>query len=243
METTIDGLLNQRVKFEQPAQGYRVAIDTVLLAASVPASDNSHVLDMGCGVGGALLALACRVPHINVIGLEFQSELASLGQANIQRNTFATHARVEQGDVADLPLEMFGAFDHVMMNPPYHDATHHDASPVLNKQIANTESEADLSVWVASAVKALKPDGMLTLIHRADRLLEITDLLQTSFGAMIVKPVVPKSGQSPKRVIVRAQRGSKNVTTMSASLVLHADDGRYTEAVEQILRHMAAIVF
>ena len=37
--TTLDGLLDGRVRLSQPTDGYRVAMDAVMLAAAVPARD------------------------------------------------------------------------------------------------------------------------------------------------------------------------------------------------------------
>ena len=102
MNTTLDGLLDRRVTLEQPAEGYRVAVDTVLLAAAVPIETGQKALDLGCGVGGAMLCLACRVPGITITGIEIQDELTQLCRANIARNTFATGLDVVQGDVARL---------------------------------------------------------------------------------------------------------------------------------------------
>ena len=45
--TSDDTLLGGRVKLRQPIDGYRVAIDPVLLAASVPARAQDRVLDIG----------------------------------------------------------------------------------------------------------------------------------------------------------------------------------------------------
>ena len=60
---TEDRLLGGRIRLRQPATGYRVAIDPVFLAASVPAEPHQLVLDVGCGAGAAMLCLAARVPH------------------------------------------------------------------------------------------------------------------------------------------------------------------------------------
>jgi hypothetical protein len=60
---TEDRLLGGRIRLNQPAAGYRVAIDPVFLAAAVPAEPHQLVLDVGCGAGGAMLCLAARVPH------------------------------------------------------------------------------------------------------------------------------------------------------------------------------------
>lgn len=52
---TVDRVLDGRVVIAQPADGYRVAIDPVLLAAAVDAAPGARVLDLGCGVGTAAL--------------------------------------------------------------------------------------------------------------------------------------------------------------------------------------------
>ena len=65
---TEDRILGGRVLLRQPAQGYRVAIDPVLLAAAAPARAGDLVLDVGCGVGAAALCLAARVPGVRAVG-------------------------------------------------------------------------------------------------------------------------------------------------------------------------------
>ncbi|HEX6441067.1 MAG TPA: methyltransferase, partial [Stellaceae bacterium] len=63
---------------KQPANGARVGIDPVFLAAAVPAQPNQRVLDIGCGSGAASLCLAARVPGLHITGLELQRGLARL---------------------------------------------------------------------------------------------------------------------------------------------------------------------
>ncbi len=58
MQVTHDHLLNEAVKITQPADGYRVGTDAVLLAAAISTS-SGRVLDLGSGVGG--VCLCCRL--------------------------------------------------------------------------------------------------------------------------------------------------------------------------------------
>lgn len=237
MDTTVDKLLGGRVTLEQPAQGYRVAVDTLLLAASVPAAGGQKALELGCGVGGAMLALACRVPHLFTTGIEIQEPLATLCAANIRRNGFGDRLSVLIGDVANLQPSFEEAFDHVFMNPPYHDPRSHTPSADESKRLANTESEeADLALWIDRAAWALKEGGVLTLIHRADRRDEITALAAASFGPVRVKLVCSKENGPARRVIVRAEKKGASRLIAEAPFVLHNADGSYTEAADQILR-------
>ena|GEM_PF-4880497 len=58
-------LLGGRVVCMQPVDGFRVAIDPVLLAAAVPAQAGERVLDAGTGTGAAALCLGARVDGVS----------------------------------------------------------------------------------------------------------------------------------------------------------------------------------
>ncbi len=236
MDTTLDGLLDRRVTLEQPAKGYRVSIDTVLLAAAVPAESGQTLLDLGSGVGGAMLCVACRVPGLSVTALEIQAELYALCQRNASRNLFSGSFSVRRGDVAQLPADL-GAFDHVIMNAPYHPETQHTVSKQATKRIANAEKEGELGQWILAADRSLKTGGTLTLIHRADRLPDILAMLSGNFNGIELLTVHPKAAAAPLRVILRARKGGDRYVRQHRKLVLHGPEGGYTAEAEAILRH------
>lgn len=238
METTLDGLLNRRITLEQPARGYRAAVDTVMLAAAVPAKPKQRVLELGCGVGGAMLCLAARIPHLSLTGVEIQPELAELCRKNLEQNKI--EGEVLQSDVADLTLSNF---DHVFMNPPYHEETKHDVSEDSIKRTANTEKDGALAVWIKSAALALKNKGTLTLIHRADRVATILSEVKKYFGNAELLNILTKPDAPAKRVIIRAQKMTKWSITPCTYFTMHQKDGSYTEAANAILRDAAALEF
>ncbi len=117
--TSDDTLLGGRVRLRQPLDGYRVAIDPVLLAAAVPAARKT-VLDIGCGIGAASLCLAARVPGCRIAGIERERELARLARDNIAANDLAARRSVIAGDLLHRPAALEpGSFTHVMANPPF----------------------------------------------------------------------------------------------------------------------------
>ena len=244
LPTTVDGLLNRRVQIEQPSSGYRIAVDTVLLASACPAVSGDGILDLGCGVGGAMLSLACRVKGISGIGVDIQQDLIEICLRNITRNpTFAKNLEAEIADARDLPPQWNNVFDQVVMNPPFHEETRHDPSPNKIKSTANTEKDGDLRLWIESAAQALKPSGSLTLIHRADRQEEILSCLQESFGEVFIVPLTAKKFDPPRRIILRARKDALFTATTCKPFALHKPQGGYTDGAEEILRNCQPLFF
>lgn len=239
---TDDSLLDGGVRLRQPADGYRAAIDPVLLAAATPALAGDVVADLGCGVASASLCLLYRVPGVRLVGLELQPLLVSLGQENAQLNAVEDRFSVYIGDVRSPPARLAAcAFDHVMMNPPFLDPAAARLSQHEARRIAMVEGEAGLTAWMDSALALLRPRGSLTLIHRADRLDEILARLSRDCGHLTVLPLWPRLGQAAKRVIVQARKGSGAPLRLLPGLALHGEDGTYSAAAEAVLRKAQAL--
>jgi tRNA1(Val) A37 N6-methylase TrmN6 len=235
----IDRLLGGRVLLRQPAEGYRAAIDPVLLAAALPARAGERVLDVGCGAGAAALCLARRVEGVRVVGLESQGAMAGLARGNAQLNGLADRFDVIDGDLRRPPPRLGPAsFDRVMANPPYLDRARADASPQPGKAAATVEAEgAELAQWIAFCFTMVKAKGQVAIIHRADRLHELLALLTPRAGEISVLPLWPKAGRAAKRVIVAARKGVGGGLSLFPGLVLHRPDGAYTDTAEAVLRH------
>ncbi len=239
---TEDSLLGGRVRLRQPAEGYRAAIDPVLLAAATPAAAGDVVADLGCGVASAGLCLLHRVPQANVVGLELQPLLGGLARDNARLNGMQDRLSIHIGDVLAPPdFGAPGSFDHVMMNPPYLDPGTGRLSQHEARRIATVEGEAGLPAWISCAFDLLRPRGSLTLIHRADRLAEILALFSDDWGGLAVLPLWPRRDQPAKRVIVQACKASGAPLRLLSGLVLHDHDGTFSPAADAVLRAAQAL--
>ena len=236
---TEDRLLGGRVHLSQPANGYRAAIDPVLLAAAIPARPGERVLELGAGAGAASLCLAARVPGVCIEGLERDGATVALARANAARNAFQPAPLFHKGDVARPAAP--GLYAHAFANPPFLEALAATAPADARRAAAHVEGEAGLAVWVAGLVRAVRHRGTITLIHRADRLDALLAAFDRQVGGIIILPLWPKAGQQAKRVIVRAVKGSRAGLVLSAGLVLHQADGRFTAEAEAILRGGAGL--
>lgn len=237
----MDRLLGGRVQLFQPRHGYRAAIDPVLLAAAVAARPGDRVADLGTGVGTAALCLAARVEGLALTGVEAAPVLAGLAQRNAMTNGCAERFQVIEADIRTLPAALHGAFDQVMMNPPYQRAGSDSPAPDPVKRRANAEQGAVLADWIGAASRLLQPRGTLTVIHRADRLDDLLAALHGRFGSLAVLPLRPRAGADASRVIVAARRGGRGPLRLLPGLALHGPGQAYSAAAEAVLRDAAPI--
>jgi tRNA1(Val) A37 N6-methylase TrmN6 len=235
---TEDDLLGGRLRLRQPARGYRVAVDTLLLAAAVPLRPDGLAVELGAGVGGAALALARRVAGPRIVAVERDEALARALAHNVRLNGLAGRVHPVAGDVAALPLGP-GAADVVFTNPPFDVAAAGTAPRTALGRRARREGATDLAGWLATATTLVRPGGELVLVHRADRLAEILAALAPQ--PLWVLPLWPRAGAAAKRVLVRARRGRRGGVRLTAGLVLHGPDGHFTAEAEAVLRHAAGL--
>ncbi|WP_085905402.1 tRNA1(Val) (adenine(37)-N6)-methyltransferase [Kiloniella majae] len=242
-DLTEDEFIGGKVTVFQPAKGYRAGIDAVLLAATIDVKSDEKILDLGSGVGTAGLCLMGRVPEAKVTGLELQTVLFQIAQKNKQTNQLEDRWSLVNGDLLQLPDDLpLGSFDQVMCNPPFMPKGTSHGSPDPIKLLANHEGDATLRDWMLAALKLVKHKGVITIIHRADRLDEILSVFrEKKAGAIEVCPLWPYEGQPAKRVIVRARRGISKPMIITAGHKLHKTDGSYTDIIDGALRRGQAL--
>ncbi|MBA3814500.1 MAG: methyltransferase [Alphaproteobacteria bacterium] len=242
MSGTLDHFLDGRIKLIQPSSGYRAGIDPLFLSAALHPKSQEKILDVGCGVGTAAIALAFRCPHVKVTGIEIQPDLCELALKNIQANHFTDRIDVIQTDILSPPSFLNkNMFDHVMTNPPYYEDHRTQTSPVPGKAQANTET-VDLGKWIKFCLKLLKPKGIFTMIHRAERLSEILIHLENLTGDMVIFPLWPGSKKPARRILIQTRKNTGGELRLARGMVLHGGANKYTPEAEAVLRHAHGIV-
>lgn len=241
--TRTDDFLGGRLRLTQPASGYRAGADAVLLAAACAATPGQTVLELGCGAGAALLCLGVRVPGLALTGLERDAVAADLARANAAGAGMSV--RIVTGDLERMPADLRAeSFDHVIANPPFF--TTGTRSPDAYRAGARHE-ETPLPLWIEAGLKRLRPRGLLTLIHRAERLDTVLTVLAGRAGDIVILPIAGRSGAPAGRVIVAARKGARGPLQLLAPFVLHAnarhlrDAEDLTPAAQAVLRHAAAL--
>ena len=211
----------------------------MLLAAATLARSGDRVVDFGAGVGAAGLALAKRVPAIQLLLVEIDPELAELARGNAASNAIA--ADVITLDVASAPDQYAAAglapdsVDVVLMNPPFNDPARHRLSPDMARAMAHAATAATLEDWVRAARRVLKSQGMLTLLWRADGLAEVLTALDRGFGSLAILPVHGDATSPAIRLLVRATKGGKAPTRLLRGLMLNDESAVPNKQVQDVL--------
>jgi tRNA1(Val) A37 N6-methylase TrmN6 len=243
--TSEDAVLGGRLVLRQPRRGHRFGHDAILLAAAAAAAGGEHAVDLGAGVGTAGLALAQRVAGLAVTLLEIDPVLANLAKQNAARNGLADRVRAVCLDVAAPGADFAaaglsaGSAHGVLMNPPFNAAA--NPSPEARRRQAHSAAHDTLWQWTRTASRLLRPNGVLTLIWRADGLGEVLEVLASGFGAMALLPVHPKPAVPAVRVLVRAVKASRAPLRLLPGLLLADADGKPSEAAEALLRGGAVL--
>jgi tRNA1(Val) A37 N6-methylase TrmN6 len=218
-----------------------VNADTVLLAAAMRGQGGGRVIELGCGVGAALIAVAKASPQASFVGVERDPAFASFARENVVLNDVADRVRIVEGDALDGALD-FGQFDRVFFNPPYDDGTEGNA-PADARRGAHVE-ERPIGDWIKFWCNRMNARASLTLIHRTHRLAEILAGLEGRLGGIEIAPIRPNGEAEASRVIVRAWKGSRAPLKLLAGLDLHpkpASGEKYTVRAEAIFRGEAGI--
>ena len=239
-DLTRDAFLGGRLHLWQPRRGYRAGVDPVLLAASLPLVAGQSLLDLGCGVGTAMLCAATRVPGIAPTGVEVQADYAALAARNAAEAGIA--AAVQCADLTALPPAVRQRqFDHVIMNPPYFDRSQGAAAQDAGRDTGRGGS-TPLADWLDAGISRVRPGGYLTVIQQAARLHDVLAALHGRMGSVIVQPLAARADRAPHLVLVQARLGGRGAFRLAAAIVLHDgpahnhDGDDYTPLVAAALR-------
>ncbi len=172
-DETMDHVGAYDLKIIQPKNGYRFSLDPVLLS-DFAGNGALKILDLGTGCGIIPLIMASKSANATVVGVEFQTEMASFARRNVAGNNLSDRVEIIESDIMSLKgrLEPEG-FDLVISNPPYRKPGEGKTSPKAGRDLARHESTATLADFLAVAKRLVKPGGSVCMIYHPERLSEL----------------------------------------------------------------------
>ena len=225
----------------QPEGCARFSMDALLLAAFAARSlhplspaGQSPVLELGCGVGAALLAVALLEKNITALGVEQRPELAQAAEKNIRRLGLTDRLHVLRGTLpareclrrcrdwlAEHPSGQQGA-TLILANPPYWTRREGRTSPHALVETARRDTDTTLNDFCLSAATLTRHKGYFCCIYDARMLPRLFEVCtRHRLGIRRLMPVHPRKGQPARRILLEARKGTAHDLHMEEALHLH----------------------
>jgi len=240
LEVTKNKILDGSISILQPKKGFRVSIDSILLSSSI--KKYSNCMEFGTGSGIIIIYLSKKFPNSNIIGVEKNIELVKLAEKNLLKNNINNiNSKILCKDLFNKPFlqEYNNKLDRVIMNPPYFISN--SVIKSNNKFKASARYESNINEWFEAAYKKLKPKGYMNFVFRTESLALILSKLNGSWGEIKIFPLWPKVNVKSKLMILQAKKNAKSGVQILPGLILHNNDGSYTDACNSILNNKSDI--
>lgn len=229
----------KNLKIYQDTDWFLFSLDSILLPNFVTLNKTiGNVLDLCTGNAPIPMILSTKT-KANIIGVEIQKDIYELALDSIKLNKLENRIDIINDDIKNLKFKFSGdSFDVITCNPPYFKyCTTSHLNEDEHKIIARHEKMITLAQIVNLSKYLLKNNGVLAIVHRTDRLIEIiTEFQKNNIQVKKIRFVYPKVGSDSNIVLVEGRKNGNPGLKILSPLYVHNNDGSYTEEVLQMFK-------
>lgn len=224
------------LKIIQDNEMFNFSLDSVLLPNFVTLNKNiTKILDIGCGNAPIPLILSTKT-EASITGVEIQDEVYDMAVASVKLNNKQDQINIINKDINDYYKEIeTDTFDVITCNPPFFK---YIETSNINKNdyktIARHEVKLNLNQLFNIAKKLLKNNGVIAIVHRPERLVEIIEeMKKNNIEPKRVQFVYPKKNMEANIMLIEGSKNGKPGLKILPPLYTHLDNGDYTEEVKK----------
>lgn len=222
------------MKVVQNSEWFSFSLDSVLLPRFVTLNKNiKNILDIGTGNAPIPLVLSTRT-KANIYGIEIQKDVFELAIESIELNKLNSQIKIINDDVKNIGQYFkSGFFDVIVSNPPYFKlAEKTRKNDDIHKTIARHEINLNLDEIVNIASIYLKNNGVLAIVHRSDRLIEIIELFRKyKLEPKKIQLIYPKKNSEANIVLVEGRKNGNPGLKILSPIIAHNEDGSYSNEI------------
>lgn len=210
---------------------FPLSTDSMVLAYFAKLPKNAAVLDLGSGCGTLGLLLCSRDSNCRVTGIELTADAHKTALENISRNALADRMKSICADLLTVPQIIApGSFHCCISNPPYFSG----GFPSKTLPQARQEESCTPEDLFRSAAWALKYGGDFFLVHKPERLAELTAVAAAYKLEAKRLCLLRHRPDSPVNLILLQFRKGAKPGLLWEEIVLHNADGTPTDVYNKI---------
>ena len=234
MEVINDLLGYDNMKIIQNTDMFSFSLDSVLLANFVSLNKNiTNVLDIGCGNAPIPLIISTKT-SASITGVEIQPDVYDMARRSVSINNLDDRISTINDDINNYANSVESdSFDVITCNPPFFkvspDSNFNDSE---YKVIARHEVKLDLNQLFKISRKLLKNGGVVSIVHRPDRLIDIISAMRdNNIEPKRLRFIYPKDGRECNMILIEGSKNGKTGLKILPPLITHNSDGSYTKEV------------
>ncbi len=239
MEVLNDLVNYNNLKIYQNTDWFLFSLDSVLLPNFVTLNKNiKTIMDLGTGNAPIPLILSTKT-KARIIGIEIQKDVYELARKTIEYNSLQHRIELYNLDIRKLNNHFKGdSVDIITCNPPYFKV---EKESNLNENPHKIIARHEISLTLEDVLKTsrylLKNNGVLALVHRTDRFLDILRLC-SKYGLEVkkIRFIYPKVDSESNMILVEARKNGGVGLKVLPPLYVHEENGDYTEEVLEMFQ-------
>ncbi len=228
------GYKNLRVY--QDSEMFNFSLDSVLLPNFVTINKNiKNILDIGCGNLPVSLILTTKT-DASITAVEIQKDVYDIALKNLELNNKQNQINIINADIRDFYKNFETEYyDVIVCNPPFFKVS---KDSHLNKNdyktIARHEVFLNLDDLFSISKKILKNNGIISIVHRPERLLDIICAMRKyNIMPKKIQFVYPKKDKEANILLIEGTKNGNSGMKILPPLFVHNEDGSYTDEVKK----------
>ena len=236
----VNRLLNYKdLKIIQNTDWFAFSLDSVLLANFVTINKNTkNIIDLCTGNAPIPIILSTKT-NASITGVELQEEIYDLAKKSIDINNLQDKITILNMDVNDLIKKYeTDTFDVITCNPPYFKVKE---TSNLNdnriKTIARHEIYLELDEIFSLSKKLLKNNGIISIVHRPERLIEIIESMRkNNIEPKKIRFVYPKRNSECNILLIEGAKNGNPGLKIMPPLYVHDENGNYLDEIQEMFQ-------
>ena len=233
----IDDLEYDNLKIIQNKKEFCFGMDAVLLSDfAKEIKENSRILDLGTGTGILPILLSGKTINTKIVGIEIQKNMAEMATRSVKLNNLKNRIKIINEDIKNIN-NYFDKyyFDAIVTNPPYKKINSGLINENEGKLISRHEVKCNLEDIINIAKNMLKDKGILYMVHRPERIVDICELLRKyKIEPKIIRFVYPKAGKEANLILIKAVKNARKFLKIEKPLIIYKENGEYTDEILKI---------